>query len=101
MFRLFRMMRLEGRYLEAFTLFDDVLVNNAQILGVTGFVGFATLVIVAALYYLGRKNNDMIYCPVPCDTLEREKCLYITLGVLFLNRAGAKKVNATTYLKVC
>ena len=92
MFRLFRMMRLEGRYLEAFTLFDDVLVNNAQILGVTGFVGFATWIIVAALYYLAeRKNNDMIYCPVPCDTLEREKCLYDHFGRVVSESCGCKK----------
>ena len=30
--RLFRMMRLEGRYTQAFTLFDDILVENAELL---------------------------------------------------------------------
>ena len=30
--RLFRMMRLEGRYTQAFTLFDDIIVENAELL---------------------------------------------------------------------
>ena len=94
MFRLFRMMRLEGRYLEAFTLFDDVLVNNAQILGVTGFVGFATWIIVSALYYLAeRTNNDMIYCPVPCDTLVKSKCQYDSYGRVLPETCGCTKKN--------
>lgn len=103
--RLFRMMRLEGRYTQAFTLFDDIVVENAELLTggvhrgllalcpvdqfeVSGvslssnsqfryrapfptqgsfFVGVATWLIVASLYYLAEKNNDdMIWVHSQC-----------------------------------
>jgi hypothetical protein len=31
LFRLFRMLRVEGRYLEAFTTFDDIFRENRQV----------------------------------------------------------------------
>eukprot|EP00960_Hanusia_phi_P001230 33801-Hanusia_phi.AAC.1 len=40
-FRLFRVMRLEGRYLEAFTVFDDIYRDNKVLIFKSGFVGSA------------------------------------------------------------
>jgi hypothetical protein len=37
MFRLFRMMKVEGRYVEAFTLFDDVIREQKSILNTAAF----------------------------------------------------------------
>eukprot|EP00945_MAST-04E_sp_MAST-4E-sp1_P004574 g4574.t1 len=89
MFRLFRMMRVEGRYLEAFTLFDDVIVNNKHVLGVAGFVGFATWIIVAALYYVAeRENKLMIYCPEACDTFVAENCKFDDFGRVVAKTCG-------------
>lgn len=58
--RLFRMMRVEGRFLEAFTMFDDVFTKHKDILATTGFVGVAVWIILASLYYLAEKNNDQM-----------------------------------------
>jgi hypothetical protein len=64
MFRLFRMMRVEGRYIEAFTLFDDVIRDNSGILMTSGFCGAAIWVICASLYYYTEHENyRMVYCP--------------------------------------
>mmetsp|Transcript_19398 Transcript_19398/g.29540 ORF Transcript_19398/g.29540 Transcript_19398/m.29540 type:complete len:1247 (-) Transcript_19398:127-3867(-) len=63
MFRLFRMMRVEGRYDTALTMFDDVIYNQREILGTALFVGVTTWTAVSSLYYLvERRSTDMIYC---------------------------------------
>ena len=68
MFRLFRMMRVEGRYDSALTLLDDVFVAQRGILGTALFVGFTTWMTVSSLYYVvERKNLDMIYCGAAPD----------------------------------
>jgi Ion transport protein len=65
MFRLFRMMRVEGRYDTAFTLLDDVFWNQKDILCTAGFVGVTVWIVVSSLYYLTERTNyDMIYCPL-------------------------------------
>ena len=65
MFRLFRMMRVEGRYDTAFTLLDDVLVGQKDILLTAGFVGLTVWMAVSSLYYLTERTNvNMIYCPI-------------------------------------
>lgn len=38
-FRVFRMFKAEGRYVESFTLFDNVLRRNSSVLITTAFVG--------------------------------------------------------------
>jgi hypothetical protein len=69
MFRLFRMMKVEGRYLTALTLFDDVFRAQKSILGTALFVGATTWLAVSSLYYMAeRRNLDMIYCSVPLCT---------------------------------
>jgi len=63
MFRLLRMMRVEGRYDTALTMVDDVYHAQKAILGTALFVGVTTWITVASLYYLvERKSLDMIYC---------------------------------------
>jgi hypothetical protein len=68
MFRLFRMMRVEGRYDSALCLVDDVFLAQRGILGTALFVGFTTWMTVSSLYYLvERKNHDFIYCGAAPD----------------------------------
>ena len=68
MFRLLRMMRVEGRYENALTLMDDVWDAQKGILLTAGFVGLTTWMVVSSLYYLAeRRNMDMIYCAVCAD----------------------------------
>jgi Ion transport protein len=68
MFRLFRMMRVEGRYDSAICLVDDVYLAQRGILGTALFVGFTTWMTVSSLYYLvERKNHDFIYCGAAPD----------------------------------
>jgi hypothetical protein len=93
MFRLFRMMRAEGRYDTAIFLIDDVFRAQKGILGTALFIGGTTWISVckcmgggrgvlliatvlslifphfaASLYYLAeRKNKDMIYCGAAPD----------------------------------
>ena len=68
MFRLFRMMRVEGRYDSAITMMDDALRAQAGILGTALFVGFTTWMTVSSLYYVvERRNLDMIYCGAAPD----------------------------------
>ena len=105
MFRLFRMMRVR-RYHEAFTLFDDVLLNNAHVLGVAGFVGFATWVIIAALYYVAERfNAEMIYCPSilaaqakgQCLDFDAAACTYDAFGRVVAASCGTNCAGAQCY----
>ena len=91
MFRLFRMMRLEGRYLEAFTLFDDVLVNNAQILGVTGFVGCDVDYCCGPVLPGGAKEQRHDILPCAMRYLGKGKCLYDHFGRVVSESCGCKK----------
>jgi Ion transport protein len=73
MFRLFRMMRVEGRYDSALCLVDDVFVAQRGILGTALFVGFTTWMAVSSLYYLvERKNYDFIYCGAAPDYCKQD-----------------------------
>lgn len=86
--RLLRMVRMEGRYTEAFTLFDDVLAENTHLLATASFVGFVTWTIFAGLYYIAeRRNNDMIYCPA-CPDVDVAKCSIDTWGFASCAKAG-------------
>ena len=63
MFRLLRMMKVEGRYIEAFTLIDDVAREQKSVLGTAMFVGASTWVICAAFYYVAEHRSKLaIYC---------------------------------------
>ena len=68
MFRLFRMMRVEGRYDSALTMIGDVFAAQRGILGTALFVGFTTWMTISSLFYVvERKNLDMIYCGAAPD----------------------------------
>lgn len=68
MFRLLRMMRVQGRYDTALTMVDDVYRAQKAILGTALFVGVTTWMTVSALYYTAeRRNMDMIYCGAAPD----------------------------------
>eukprot|EP00536_Pseudo-nitzschia_multiseries_P001364 jgi/Psemu1/250456/estExt_Genewise1Plus.C_170131 len=64
MFRLFRMMRVEGgRYDSALGLCGAVYRAQRAVLGTAAFVGATTWISVSSLYYLvERENPGMIYC---------------------------------------
>jgi hypothetical protein len=63
MFRLLRLMKVEGRYIEAFTLIDDVIREQKGVLGTAGFVGASTWVICSAFYYVAEHRSHLsIYC---------------------------------------
>lgn len=55
--RLFRMMRVESRYLETFDVFDSIFRDNAGLWQTAGFVGFTTWMIVSSLYYATDKDT--------------------------------------------
>ena len=95
MFRLFRMMRVEGRYDTALTMFDDVFYNQKDILGTALFVGVTTWLTVSSLYYLAEhKSNDMIYCgraPDYCgdaDDIDVSLCSITSWGIVDCSAAG-------------
>ena len=72
MFRLLRMMRVEGRYDTALTMVDDVVRAQWGLLGTAGFVGVTVWLAVSSLYYLAeRRNFDMVYCPA-CPGLDHD-----------------------------
>eukprot|EP00899_Mesostigma_viride_P007563 jgi/Mesvir1/16808/Mv15172-RA.1 len=65
--RVFSILRVEGRYLEAFTAFDDILAANAQLLLASGFVGATLWVILASLYHvIERDNPAMVWVHPGC-----------------------------------
>lgn len=84
MFRIFRMMKGEGRaYSSALTLFDDVFYRQRGILATALFVGMTTWVAVSSLYYLAeRRNVSMIYCgSTPgCADVDTSQCSFDTWG---------------------
>uniref|UniRef100_A0A7S4EPX0 Ion transport domain-containing protein n=1 Tax=Pseudo-nitzschia australis TaxID=44445 RepID=A0A7S4EPX0_9STRA len=97
MFRLFRMMRVEGgRYDSALSLCDDVYRAQKAILGTAAFVGLTTWMSVASLYYLvERENPDMIYCGAApdgvCDVdgdVDTSLCTFDNWGIVDCSKAG-------------
>lgn len=55
--RLFRMFKLQSRYLQTFQVFDTIFVANAQLWQTAGFVGIVTWVLCSALYYWADKDT--------------------------------------------
>ncbi|KAG7358930.1 ion transport protein [Nitzschia inconspicua] len=93
MFRLFRMMRVEGRYETAFFMIDDVFRAQKAILGTALFIGGTTWISVSSLYYLvERKNKDMIYCGAAPDNcgaeLDTSLCEFDSWGLVDCSKAG-------------
>mmetsp|Transcript_7764 Transcript_7764/g.22510 ORF Transcript_7764/g.22510 Transcript_7764/m.22510 type:complete len:1290 (+) Transcript_7764:137-4006(+) len=95
MFRLLRMMRVEGRYDTALTMVDDVYAAQKGILGTAMFVGFTTWMTVSSLMYLvERRSLDMIYCgasPDYCgdaDNIDTSLCTIDYWGVTNCTNAG-------------
>eukprot|EP00934_Nitzschia_sp_Nitz4_P001046 Nitzschia sp. Nitz4//scaffold118_size93875//13823//17650//NITZ4_004777-RA/size93875-processed-gene-0.54-mRNA-1//-1//CDS//3329533691//1046//frame0 len=92
MFRLFRMMRVEGRYDTALTMFDDVYAAQKGILGTALFIGFTTWIAVASLYYLVERGNpDMIYCGgsyCDDDSIDKLLCTIDNWGIVDCADAG-------------
>ena len=95
MFRLLRMMRVEGRYDTALTMVDDVFALQKGILGTALFVGVTTWLTVSSLYYLvERKSNALIYCgaaPDYCgdaDDIDTSLCVFDSWGVADCTEAG-------------
>lgn len=63
MFRLLRMMKMEGRYDMVISMIDDVFIEQKDILSTGLFIGFTTWTILASFYFVAEQNNkDMIYC---------------------------------------
>jgi heme/copper-type cytochrome/quinol oxidase subunit 4 len=88
MFRLFRMIRAEGRYDTALTMVDDVYRRQKGILLTALFVGVTTWITVSALYYLTeRRNLDMIYCAT-CGDVETSLCSIGAWGMANCTFAG-------------
>ena len=95
MFRLLRMMRVEGRYDTALTMVDDVYRAQRGILGTALFVGVTTWMTVSSLYYLvERKSLEMIYCgaaPDYCgekDDIDTSLCTIDSWGTTDCSAAG-------------
>lgn len=92
MFRLLRMMRVEGRYDTALTMVDDVYEAQKGILGTALFIGVTTWMTVSSLYYLAeRRNLDMIYCGAAthCDgEIDTSLCQIDKWGMTNCTNAG-------------
>lgn len=79
--RLFRMMKVEGRYLRAFTTFDGIFRKNRQLLLTSGFVGFSCWLITSSLYYLAEKDNERMLWQYPeCLDVGNCKNRYESIG---------------------
>jgi hypothetical protein len=93
MFRLLRMMRVEGRYDTALTMVDDVYRAQRGILGTALFVGVTTWMTVSSLYYLvERKSLEMIYCGAAPDScgadIDTSLCIIDSWGTTDCTNAG-------------
>lgn len=101
MFRLLRMMRVEGRYDTALTLVDDVWAAQKSILGTALFVGVTTWMSVSSLYYIvERTNPDMIYCghsECDDDALDKSLCVMDEWGLVDCTDAGCPSTKELPY----
>lgn len=101
MFRLLRMMRVEGRYDTALTMVDDVWRAQKSIIGTALFVGFTTWISVASMYYLAeRKNHDMIYCGHSLcddDSVDKSLCVIDSWGLVDCADAGCRPTSDFPY----
>lgn len=83
MFRLLRMMKIEGRHDTALTMVDDVYQQQKSILLTALFVGITTWIAVSSLFYLAERTNiNFIYCP-SCPDIDKDTyCTIDTWGIV-------------------
>lgn len=98
MFRLLRMMRVEGRYDLALGLLDDVIYEQRGILATALFVGATVWGVMSSFFYLAeRKNPDMIYCgaaPSSCfDSIDTSLCVTDEWGFVDCSAAGCENID--------
>ena len=101
MFRLLRMMKVEGRYDLAFSLIDDVLYEQRGIIGISLFVGGTIWGVLSSFFYLvERRNKDMIYCgaaPKLCleshDEIDTNLCIIDKYGFVDCSQAGCPNID--------
>jgi len=101
-FRLFRMMKVEGRrYNSALCMYDDVLRDNYSILGTALFIGMTTWIATSTLYYIAeRYNTDMIYCNGSCsnnDNMDTSLCIIDNWGSVNCSNAGCSDADNYCY----
>lgn len=96
MFRLLRMMKVEGRYDLALGMIDDVFYEQRGVIGTALFVGITVWGVLSSFFYLAeRKNTDMIYCgaaPDWCfedqDEVDTSLCKFDEFGLVDCTAAG-------------
>jgi len=97
MFRLLRMMKVEGRFDLALGLIDDVFYAQRGVLGTALFVGMTVWGVLSSFFYLAeRKNVDMIYCGGACDAeLDTSLCTVDEWGIVDCSQAGCENLDDT------
>ncbi|KAL7427606.1 hypothetical protein ACHAXM_000928 [Skeletonema potamos] len=100
MFRLLRMMKVEGRYDLALGMIDDVFYEQRGVLGTALFVGITVWGVLSSFFYLAeRKNMDMIYCGGSSDdvcqngVLDTSLCSVDKFGLVDCTDAGCPNGN--------
>ena len=90
MFRLLRMLKMEGRYDLALGMIDDVFYEQRSILGTALFVGITVWGVLSSFFYLAeRKNLDMIYCLDSfCEDVDTSLCVIDEFGFVDCTEAG-------------
>jgi len=97
MFRLLRMMKVEGRFDMALGMIDDVLVAQKGVLGTAMFVGVTVWGVLSSFFYLvERKNTDMIYCGraphCDVDDIDTSLCTFDEWGFANCTAAGCASI---------
>jgi len=96
MFRLLRMMKVEGRFDLALGMIDDVFRAQKGVLGTALFVGITVWGVLSSFFYIAeRKNPDMIYCGKAADwcfqdqdDIDTSLCTTDEWGVVDCSAAG-------------
>jgi hypothetical protein len=102
MFRLLRMMKMEGRYVAAFTLIDDVVREQKAVLSTAMFVGMSTWVICSSFYYIAEHRSTLsIYCGAAAhcnpDTVDTSACTFDSWGFVNCTSAGCPGTEDTPH----
>lgn len=93
MFRLLRMLKVEGRLDLAIMMVDDVFVETRGILGTALFVGATVWCVLSTFYYIAeRQNLSMIYCGSSqrCQDIDTSLCEIDQWGIVDCSAAGCK-----------
>ena len=96
MFRLLRMLKVEGRLDLAIMMVDDVFVESKGILGTALFVGATVWCVLSTFYYIAeRKNLSMIYCGSSerCQDIDTSLCDIDQWGIVDCSAAGCKSYD--------